>query len=155
MLRNTYGIPGVLSEASFFSNPTEESLLKNPEHNRKEAEAYLKAIKVFFSTRIRKIKEMDPELLIPVFQGLQEAERMSEVAKNWLKDYQKGLSLMNSKDMTKLNEAYDLFTRSARSFPDSYVARQCHEQRAVLLKKMGRNEEAKLELLRVAEYYVK
>ncbi|ACU03461.1 MULTISPECIES: N-acetylmuramoyl-L-alanine amidase family protein [Pedobacter] len=155
VLRNTYGIPGVLSEASFFTNPKEERQLKDPEHNRREAVAYLKAIRFFFSNKVEIIKDKDPNFVIPPFQGLQEAERMSEVAKKWLDDYRKGSLLMKSKDTAALQEAYELFTRSARSFPDSYVARQCHEQRVYLLKKLGKKEEARQEKLRSAEFYVK
>jgi N-acetylmuramoyl-L-alanine amidase len=34
VLRNTYGIPAVLAEASFFTNAVEEQKLKNEAHNR-------------------------------------------------------------------------------------------------------------------------
>src|SRR5690554_50062 len=48
VLRGTYGIPGVLAEASFFTNPREESRLKEKAYNRAEATAYLEAIEAFF-----------------------------------------------------------------------------------------------------------
>ena len=155
VLRGTYGIPGVLSEASFFTNPKEEGLLKDPAHNRKEAEAYVMAIEAFFSTpNDREIKDKNVTKVIPPFRGLQEADRMSEVAKKWLQDYKDGLKLVKSKDTAAARQAYDLFTRSARSFPDSYVAAKCHENRAVLLRKMNRDKEAEPEEWRVKEFYV-
>ena len=42
-----------------------------------------------------------------------------------------------------LNQAYELFTRSARSFPDSWVAKECHEYRSAILLKMGKVKEGK------------
>ncbi len=36
VLRHSYGIPGVISEASFFTNPGEEERLKNPDYNQLE-----------------------------------------------------------------------------------------------------------------------
>lgn len=155
VLRGSYGIPGVLAEASFFTNPAEEQLLKKEEHNRKEALAYLEALENFFSRPSKEIKERYSLIKIPPFRGLQEAERMSEVAKNWFSDYEEGLKLMTAKDTASLNKAYELFTRSARSFPDSYVAAQCHENRSRLLKRLGKPQEALQEAGRVKEFYVK
>src|SRR5690606_40724 len=37
VLRETYGIPGILAEASFFTHPDEEKRLREEEYNRKEA----------------------------------------------------------------------------------------------------------------------
>src|SRR5690606_31528298 len=42
VLRGTYGMPGVLAEASFFTNPEEENRLKLEKHNYNEALAYVK-----------------------------------------------------------------------------------------------------------------
>jgi N-acetylmuramoyl-L-alanine amidase len=154
VLRGSYGIPAVLSEASFFTNPKEESLLKREDHNRKEAEAYLAALETIFSKPKPPIAERYSKIKIPPFRGLQEADRMSEVAKNWYSDYEAGLKLLNKKDTTSLNQAYELFTRSARSFPDSYVAAKCHENRALIFKKLGKLTESKQEENRVKEYYV-
>ena len=52
-----------------------------------------------------------------------------------------------------LQKAYDLFTQSARSFPDSYVAAQCHKYRVILLKKLGKPDEAMQEEKRVNEFF--
>lgn len=48
VLRGTYGIPGVIAEASFFTNPGEEGRLKQIEYNKQEAEAYLTALENYF-----------------------------------------------------------------------------------------------------------
>jgi hypothetical protein len=57
-------------------------------------------------------------------------------------------------DTAALTQAFELFTRSARSFPDSYVAAQCHTYRAAILQRMGKTEEAAQEERRVKERYV-
>lgn len=53
-----------------------------------------------------------------------------------------------------LEEAFALFTHSARSFPESPLARDCHLQRAVILERLGRHAEAAVEQKRAAEWYV-
>jgi len=154
VLRGTYGIPAVLSEASFFTNPTEERLLKDTLHNRQEAQAYLMALESFFAKPRPPILEKNSLVSISPFRAVQEAERMSETAKHWYADYTEGLQLMQQKDTASLHRAYALFTRSARSFPDSYVARQCHHNRAVLLQREGKLAEAAEEEKRANEFYV-
>ncbi len=153
VLRGTYGIPGVLAEASFFTNPAEESRLKDKVHNYNEALAYAHAIEKFFDDKIAPILPKDPAKFPPQFLTLQEADRMSAVAKRWKQDFLDGKQLMKQRDQASLQKAYDLFTQSARSFPDSYVAAKCHKYRAVLLKKLGRQEEAMKEEIRVKEFY--
>jgi len=153
VLRGTYGIPGVLAEASLFTNPEEEARLKTKEHNYNEALAIAKSIEKFFKNGILNISPKTSSKFPPQFATLQEADRMSAIARRWYKDYVDGKSLMRKKDKESQQKAYDLFTQSARSFPDSYVAAKCHKYRAVLLKKMGKTEEALQEEIRVREFY--
>ena len=155
VLRGTYGIPGVLAEASFFTNPAEESRLKEKEHNLGEAVAFAKAIETFFSKPLPAIHPKTQSKFPPQFRTLQEAERMSPVARRWNQDFIDGKALMKSKDTDSLQKAYDLFSQSAKSFPDSPVAAQCHKYRAVLLRKLGKTEEAIQEETRVREFYPK
>jgi hypothetical protein len=82
----------------------------------------------------------------------QEAERMGEEAKLWREDYERGRELMAGPDRD-LERAYELLTRSARSFPDSPVARDAHRLRAEILEAWGRGEEAAETRRRVREYY--
>ena len=153
VLRGTYGIPGVLAEASLFTNPAEEARLKTKEHNYNEALAFAKAIEKFFNRKIAPIIPKDPSKFPPQFATLQEADRMSAVARRWNQDYLEGKQLMKRKDTVSLQKAYDLFTQSARSFPDSYVAAKCHKYRAILLRKLGKPDQADQEELRVKEFY--
>ncbi len=51
ILRHTNGVPGVLSEAAFVSNPDEAKLMKTIEFQRLEADAIARAIVRFFTTR--------------------------------------------------------------------------------------------------------
>jgi N-acetylmuramoyl-L-alanine amidase len=153
VLRGSYGIPGVLAEASFFTNPEEENKLKLEEHNRGEAIAYLKAIEAFFSKSVAPIEPKDQSKFPPQFQTLQEAERMSPVARRWMQDFLDAKKLMKLSDRESLQKAFDLFSQSAKSFPDSPVARECHRYRAELLRKLGREEEAIREEIRVKEFY--
>ena len=155
VLRNTYGIPAILAEASFFTNLEEEQKLKTEAHNIDEAKAYTMAIVEFFKKPVGKIALKNSIVaVIPPFQGLQEAERMNAVAKKWHQDFLAGKKLISEKDTVTLRQAYNLFTRSARSFPDSYVAAQCHEYRSEILKSLGKTAEAAQEAQRRKEYYV-
>jgi len=155
VLRNTYGIPAVLAEASFFTNAKEEQKLKREDHNRDEAVAYTAALIAFFSKTVPEIEPKNSKVpAIPAFKVFQEAERMTPIAKRWHQDYMEAELLMTKKDTASMRKAYDLFTRSARSFPDSYVAAACHKRRSQLLKSMGKLEESEQEAQRVREYYV-
>jgi N-acetylmuramoyl-L-alanine amidase len=153
VLRGTYGIPGILAEASFFTNPQEEARLKEKEHNYNEALAFALAIEKFFKGTIPSISPKIASDFPPQFATLQEAERMSPLAKRWFQDYTEAKGMMKSKDKETLQKAYDLFTQSARSFPDSYVAAKCHKYRAELLHKLGKPDEAVQEEKRVSEFF--
>ncbi|MEO8820307.1 MAG: prolyl oligopeptidase family serine peptidase [Ginsengibacter sp.] len=154
VLRNTYGIPAVLGEASFFTNPSEETRLKREDYNSQEAMAYLKALELFFHNPVLVIKPMEiPQTIVP-FKVFEEADRMNQTALDWKKDFMDGEKLMNSKDTNDLRKALNLFTLSAKSFPDSYVARACHLNMAELLEKLNEPEKAKEERKRVQQFYV-
>ena len=153
VLRGTYGIPGVLAEASLFTNPKEELRLKQKEHNYNEAFAFAVAIEDFFKGSIPLIQPKISSDFPTPFATLQEAERMSPIAKRWYQDYLDAKELMKSKNKEKLQKAFDLFTQSAKSFPDSYVAGECHKYRAEILNKLGKIDEALQEEKRVREFY--
>lgn len=150
VLRYTYGIPGVIGEASFFTHPAEEQRLKQESYNQKEAQAYLKALKAFFSQQRPPIKEKYSLVKVPPFAVLQESERMRPEARLWLEDYQRGKAMFKN---NFLDSAYILLTRSARNFPDSYVAGDAHRSRAEILERQDSIELATATFLRVAEYY--
>lgn len=155
VLRNTYGTPAILAEASFFTNAEEEQRLKLSDYNEKEASAYMEALEVFFSKPIRKIQPKNSIVpTIPTFKVFQEAERMTPIAKRWKQNFVDGEKLMKQKDSTSLQHAYELFTQSARSFPDSYVAARCHANRAWILMQTGKTKESEQEAQRVKEYYI-
>lgn len=155
VLRKTYGIPGVLAEASFFTNPDEENRLKQRTYNHKEAMAYVEALEAFFSVSPPSIEKKHSVVeRIPPFEVFQEAERMNKTALSWHRDFIRARELMQLNDTTSMQRAYELFTRSARSFPDSYVAAACHRNRALLLKKLGQPDKAQQADRRVKEFYV-
>ena len=154
VLRHSYGIPGILAEASFFSNVDEEKKLKSEDYNLNEATAFSNAIESFFSHRQKKIKEKKIPDGLPVFHVLEEAERMKPDALLWLQDFETAKKLENQKDTASLRIAYDLFSRSAKSFPDSWVAKECHQHRSAILLKWKKYKEAKEEAIRAREYYV-
>ena len=101
----------------------------------------------------QKIKEKKIPTELPIFPVLEEADRMKPEALLWLNDFETAKELQKKNDTTSLRIAYDLFTRSARSFPDSWVAKACHENRSSILKQLGRSKEAKEESIRAREYY--
>lgn len=155
VLRKTYGIPGVLAEASFFTNPAEEKRLKQRAYNRREAMAYVEALEGYFGNPQPRVLEKhsvsDP---VPKFDVFQEAERMNKIALNWHNDFLNGQKLMQQTDTASQQQAYKLFTRSARSFPDSYVAAEAHRNRAILLNQLGKYKKAKQAERRAREFYV-
>lgn len=156
VLRNTYGVPAILAEASFFTNAGEEQKLKREMHNRNEAKAYMEALEAFFAKPIAGISAKNSKVpAIPSFTVFQEAERMTPIAKRWKQDFLEAAELIARKDSASMQAAFDLFTRSARSFPDSPVAAQCHANRSKILKEQGKKTEADQEEQRVNEYYVK
>ena len=154
VLRNSYGIPAVIGEASFFSNPDEEERLKDRDANRREAEAYLASLEEFFTKEIPPIIEKYSQGEIPPFTVLEEDERMNEEARSWYELYLRGLELQQHHDRESLEEAYDLFTRSARAFPDSFVAQDNHRRRAEILAALGDQEKAQVARRRAEEHYV-
>jgi dipeptidyl aminopeptidase/acylaminoacyl peptidase len=154
VLRNTYGIPAVLAEASFFTNPREEKKLKQEAYNSREAKAYAIALESFFNQPVPAIKPKQIPLQLTPFPVFEEAERMNAVALNWKNNFIKGEKLMSSRDTNKLRKAYELFSTSAKSFPDSYVAGKCHENMAKLLRKLNQPQAANEEAIRAKEFYV-
>jgi len=154
VLRNSYGIPGVIGEASFFSHPGEEQRLKKEQYNRKEARAYVLALEDFFSAPAPPILEKFSTGEVLPFEVFQEKERMNETARMWHEDFLEAQKILKNDDPDTLQKAYDLFTRSARSFPDSPVAKQCHAGRVLILKKTGKTKEALQEQMRVNEFYI-
>jgi len=154
VLRNSYGIPGVLAEASFFTNPSEEQRLKQASYNEAEAQAYLLGITFFFMQKNLQIKPEKIPFAIPPFAVLEEAQRTNSIARNWLADYKEGLRLSLRNDTASRRAAFDLFKRSATSFPDSYVSAACHARMAVLLRKMKQDDLAKIEEQRTEQYFI-
>ncbi len=154
VLRNSYGIPAVIGEASFFSNPDEEKRLMSSDYNLMEAQAYLSSLDEFFSHEIPPIEEKYSHGEIPDFPVLEQAERMEEEALSWYKFFLRAQELQQNQDRAFLEEAYDLFTRSVRAFPDSNVAQQCHQNRAEILAKLGDEAGAELARRRAEEHYV-
>jgi len=153
VLRHTYGIPGVITEASFFTNPGEEQRLKEERYNMKEAEALLEGILLFFSTDIEPITEKNSVVKLPPFPVLQAEGRMSPEVKGWRDAYEKAKQLKESSELVEINRALHYATESAHLFPDSPVAMDAHKLRAELLEKVNRQDEAEIARQRVAEFY--
>ena len=151
VLRGTYGIPAVIGEATFFTNPSEEERLKTESYNQREAQAYLQALEIFFSNDIPEVVEKYSTVHLPPFAALQEAERMRPEARLWRQDIQRGKELY---EQQAWEEAYEYFTRSARSFPDSYLAQEAHRYRANILEALDSLDAAKVARQRANEYYV-
>jgi N-acetylmuramoyl-L-alanine amidase len=152
VLRHSYGIPGVIGEASFFTDPEEERRLRDPAYNRREAEAYVLALQDFFSEPMPPVHPADEAVPLEPFRAAQEAERMAETARRWRQDYLGGRRLMQEPERD-LEQAFELLTRSVRSFPDSPVAGEAHLLRASILDEWGRAGEAAEVRRRVRELY--
>jgi len=153
VLRHSYGIPGVIGEASFFTHPAEEQRLKKAQYNLKEARAYAQALEKFFQEDTFTISKKYSRFKLPPFEVFQEEERMRPAAKKWHHNFIRAKELYTTGNPDSLDRAYALFTLSARSFPDSYVACKCHLYRAKILEQKGQSAAADTALLRVRQYY--
>jgi N-acetylmuramoyl-L-alanine amidase len=154
VLRHSYGIPGVIGEASFFTNADEEERLRSADYNRREAEAYVAALTTFFSHPIPPILDKGSLVTVEPFAVFEEDERTRIVALKWKENWLAGRAAQEAGTPEALKEALDLFTLSARSFPDSWIAGDCHARRAQILDALGNSEEATMERLRAEEHYV-
>jgi N-acetylmuramoyl-L-alanine amidase len=154
VLRHSYGIPGIIGEASFFTNADEEKRLQNADYNRREAEAYAAALTDFFSRPAPPILEKGSLITIEPFEVLQEDDRTRSIALEWERNWQAGLEAQGEGTPGMLENALQLLTLSARSFPDSWIAGDCHARRAQILEALDRPEEATMERLRAKEHYV-
>jgi N-acetylmuramoyl-L-alanine amidase len=154
VLRHSYGIAGVIGEASFFTNPDEEERLRSTKYNRLEAEAYAAALTEFFSDPVPTILDKGSLVTVEPFEVFEQAERMSPEAKKWRESWLGGKEAQETGTPESLERALELFTFSARAFPDSWIARDCHLRRAQILEARGRPEEAAMAQLRAEEHYV-
>ncbi len=153
VLRGTYGIPGLLAEASFFTNAKEEEKLKQEKHNKNEAIAFMHALELFFTESALEIKPKKIPFDITPFPVYQEAERMKPEALLWKENFYTAKKLLKKKDAVAKKKSYEMFTSSVRSFPDSWLARKCHKYRTQLLLDMQNIKEAQMETIRVTEFY--
>jgi N-acetylmuramoyl-L-alanine amidase len=154
VLRTSYGVPGAITEASFFTNPAEEARLRDPEHNAREADALFDAILAFFQLDdLPSVLDRVPEAAPPPFAVLQEADRMRPAALAWRADAEQAFALIESQDPDDAARAAALCTRSVRSFPDSYLAARCHGVRARAARALGDEAGARAIEHRIAEHY--
>jgi len=182
VLSGSYGIPGVITEASFFSNRDEDLRLSDATYNLREAEALFNGIVQFFTSmspdrNIIREKHSTVQLEpLPVFQ---EAERMRPEALNWALYVRDATALLAAGSQSgdtntaghpnaphsgeqndrisseaDLEQALELATRSVRYFPDSPVARHAHTLREQALRRLGRTAEADEVRTRITEFYV-
>ena len=154
VLRHSYGIPAVISEASFFTNAAEEQRLRDAGYNRREAQALARAIQDFLARPIPPIEEVGSRVELPPFEVFRESERMRPEALRWREAFTEARELMPRGEPGALEQAYERLTLSARAFPDSPIAGECHRLRGEILARQGRLDEAERERRRSAEHYV-
>ena len=153
VLRNSYGIPGVITEASYFNNYAEEKRLKDTLYNKKEANAIAKAVLQYFKKPKLEILPKFSTVQIPVFKNLDEGKQTDTIAGKWKSFYNQAKVLYCKNDSASLRKAFVLFSLAAQSYPDSYIAGECHFYRSLILKKEGKLAESKAEAVRVKEFY--
>ncbi len=153
VLRHSYGIPGVITEASFFTNLNEEQRLQEEEYNRKEAEALLEGIRDFFAAGPEMITDKHSKVELPPFPVLQAEGRMSPEVIGWKTAYEEAAVLIESDDSGDIEKALERATESAHLFPDSPLAMDAHTIRARAFEKLGRDTEAETARKRIEEFY--
>ena len=134
VLRGSYGIPGVISEASFFTDPAEERRLRGQGYNRREAEALAGAVEDFLTGPIPPIEKEGFQGGPPAVRGPAggRAHEARGPALARARSPRPG-ALIERGDPSALEQAYDRLTLSARAFPDSPIAGECHRLRAGIL----------------------
>ncbi|MEN8118785.1 MAG: N-acetylmuramoyl-L-alanine amidase [Bacteroidota bacterium] len=151
VLRNTYGIPAVIGEASYFTNPIEEQKLKDSLYNREEAKVYIMALNDFFSSQKLPVKEKDTLNVIEKLPVNAFENRKGDEMLNWLGNYNEAVKLYKQQ---KYEAAADLFWKSALFFPDSYVAGDCHNYLSKIYAEKD-PQLAETERRRYEEFFVK
>jgi N-acetylmuramoyl-L-alanine amidase len=154
VLRLSYGIPGVISEASFFTDPEEERRLRDEGYDRREAQALALAVQDFLAQPVSPIENVGSRVDLPPFAVFQESERMKPEARRWRAAFDEARQLMARGGPEALADAYDRLSFSVRAFPDSPIAGECHRLRAEILDRQGRPDEAQAERRRSVEHYV-
>jgi N-acetylmuramoyl-L-alanine amidase len=154
VLRLSYGIPGVISEASFFTDPAEERRLRQKDHDRREAQALALAVQDFLARPAPPIEDVGSRVDLPPFEVFRESERMKPEARRWREVFDEARDLMARGGPEALAQAYDRLMFSVRAFPDSPIAGECHRLRAEILARQGRPDEAETERRRSVEHYV-
>ncbi len=154
VLRLTYGIPAVISEASFFTDPDQERRLRDEKYGRREAQALALAVQDFLARPAPPIADVGSRVELPPFAVFQEAERMKPEARRWREVFDEARALMERGDPESLAQAYDRLVFSVRAFPDSPIAGECHRLRGEILARQGRPYDAATERRRSVEHYV-
>ncbi len=154
VLRLSYGIPGVISEASFFTDPEEERRLRDESYDGREARALALAVEDFLARPALPIEVVGSRVELPPFEVFQERERMKPEARRWRAVFDEARELMERGDPGSLEQAYDRLVFSVRAFPDSPIAGECHRLRGEILARQGRPDEAQSERRRSVEHYV-
>ena len=135
VIRNSYGIPGVISEASFFSNPSEELRLKDTTYNKREADAYLSAIRSFFKKTYPIHPKMDSDILQLAVN--QEAARMDKSALLWKNHLNDAEAIIMKKEVEQYPKAEELLLSILKIFPDNYKVVDVYQNLLKLYKLTG------------------
>ena len=154
VLRLSYGIPGVISEASFFTDPDEERRLRDDSYDRREAQALALAVEDFLARPVPPMEEVGSRVELPPFAVFQEEERMKPEARQWRAAFEEGRALVERGDAASLARAYERLEFSVKAFPDSPIAGECHRLRSEILGRQGRRDDAETERRRSVEHYV-
>ncbi|MCA5005710.1 N-acetylmuramoyl-L-alanine amidase family protein [Sphingobacterium bovistauri] len=156
VLRGTYGIPSVIGEASYFSNPSEELRLKDTLYNYKEAVAYFEAVKKFFNTNKYAIypeKSLSKE--IPQIVVNQEAGRMSKSALSWSSHLDYVDEIIKSRNVEKFAVARDYVWDIMKFFPDNYRVHEMYSNMLYILQELKETEAYEIVKKRYENYIYK
>lgn len=79
---------------------------------------------------------------------------MQPIALKWKSNFVQGHKLFHEGNTSSFEKALELFTLSARSFPDSWLARTVHGYRAKIFEQLGKYKKQQIEQDRIEEYYI-
>lgn len=123
ILRKLYDIPAVIGEASFYSNPKGEELLKDLAYNKKEVSAYVATLETYFKVSAIENNKPYTSGKIEALGHEKELKVSNNDKLNWLNLYQQGMANLTDEDKKVRYEGRVMLRKSLMAFSTSYLAK--------------------------------
>jgi N-acetylmuramoyl-L-alanine amidase len=123
ILRKLYNIPAVIGEASFYSNPEGEALLKDLTYNKKEVCAYVASLETYFNDSQIENNKPYTSGKVGALGHERELKTSNKDKRNWLYLYNEGMAKLKIKNKKVQYEGRVMLRKSLMAFSTSYLAK--------------------------------